>query len=87
MTDQPRLIRGYDLHHPEDLRVEFHEPGCPCFFCALHRQDDPSPEPALSFGQIGALVWLGLAIGTAIAFAIDPHGAWLALTTVFTGGR
>lgn len=76
-----RLHRVYDIRHPDPLRVEIHDPACDCPACAPYRQS-PAAEPALTFAEIGNLAWLGLAIGTVIAFAIDPAGAWHALTAI-----
>ncbi len=82
-----RLPRADETARPAPVHVEFHGYDCDCGGCPTPRRSRPAKAPELTFLQIGNLVWLGLAIGSAIAFAIDPHGAWLALTTVFTGGR
>ena len=82
-----RLHRVVDQRDPAGAHVEIHAPECDCAACTPYRQPAPAEPPALTFQQVGALVWIGLAIGSAIAFAIDPHCAWLALTTVLTGGR
>ncbi|WP_174293431.1 hypothetical protein [Sphingomonas bacterium] len=83
-----RLHRVYDLHRPEPIRVEIHDHDCDCPACAPYLQPAaPLPRSHLTFAELGWLAALGMAIGHVIAFAYDPHGAWLALTTMFAGGR
>lgn len=83
----PRVQRRYELREPNILVVDFHDPACPCHDCETMRAEAAAREAIRTFCAAGWLSLLGVAIGSAIAFAIDPHGAWLALTTVFGGGR
>ncbi|WP_174286662.1 hypothetical protein [Sphingomonas bacterium] len=75
MTVNAELHRVYEFQRPEPLRVEIHDIDCPC--CA------PPDDRQLTFADLGRLAWWGMAAGTAIAIAIDPHGAWQALASCF----
>ncbi|MDQ2762106.1 MAG: hypothetical protein M3Y22_00980 [Pseudomonadota bacterium] len=74
MIDLPippgHLLRDDDVHRPE----------CRCETCEPYRPDLPEP---LAEPRIGELMILGILAGNAIAFAIDPHGAWAALADAF----
>lgn len=86
---QPQVQRRYEVKAPNLYVVDFHHDDCDCPVCESMRDRSATDDPAalLAFCVAGWMAWAGLAIATAIAFAIDPHGAWLALTTAFTGGR
>lgn len=65
-----RLLRSHDVDRPDCRRDE---PGPAC----------PSSPESPSAQQIGGLMILGVIVGNAIAFAIDPHGSWAALADIF----
>ena len=59
--------------------VQIHDQNCDCPACEPYSQRQPT---ALTFHDLGWLSLAGAAVGSAIGFAIDPHGAWLALVDV-----
>lgn len=79
MTVHRQLHRVYEFSQPEPLRVEIHDPDCPC--CA------PPEDCALTFIDLGKLAWWGMIAGSAIAFMIDPAGAAHALLAAVGLGR
>lgn len=75
--------------------LQFHDPECPCLPCdqmrleaeqraAAHVPVEPATPVLDAFCQAGWLAGAGILIGSAIAFAIDPHGATHALAAAFT---
>jgi hypothetical protein len=67
-------------------RVEFHGPDCDCCWCTEEAADAAAQRDLDTFVRAGKRAGWGLVIGTAIAFAIDAHGAWLTLAS-FVGAR
>lgn len=96
---EPKFLEPHVIEKRElpAFVIEIHDPECPCIPCDQARFDAEAaaatpeaeaPTPLLdAFCNAGWLAGLGMLIGSAIAFAYDAHGAWLALTTMFTGGR
>jgi hypothetical protein len=78
----PRLQHVVELHDPTPLRVEFHDPCCPCHWCVEEEADAAAQRDLDTFVRAGKLAAWGIAIGSAIAFAIDAHGALLALAAL-----
>lgn len=86
MSVEPRLLRTYELHDPTPLTVEFHGTGCPCCWCVEAEVDAAAERDLDTFVRAGKLAAWGMAIGSALAFAVDAHGAWLTLAS-FLGAR
>ena len=72
----PRLHRAVQLPELMARDVEIHEFGCQCGGCEPYV---PSVPTRLTAADIGKLAIAGAAVGSAIAFAIDAHGAAAAL--------
>lgn len=77
---RPRIVRRYEASATGSYPVEVHGDDCPCHHCApakspaadaLRPVDPPLPIVRLTFAAI--------VTANAIAFAIDPAGAWGAL--------
>lgn len=71
---KPQIERLYapNLHRP--YATEFHLDGCTCDACTSPIDTIPSKLPIAKLAIAGALV------GNAVAFAINPAGAWTALS-------
>jgi hypothetical protein len=75
-----RLHRALRLPDALPYDTEIHEHDCQCDACEPYA---PSVEPRLTANDIGILAIAGAVVGSAIAFAIDAHGAAAALASCF----
>lgn len=87
MTTHARLHRAfYDARSATPRRADIiHQSDCRCPECAAFEPASRPIERALTFVDFGWLALAGAAVGSAIAFSIDPHGAWHALASCFGG--
>lgn len=77
---RPRIVRRYEASITGSYPVEIHGDDCPCHHCA------PANSPAADTQRpvdpplpIVRLTFAAIVTANAIAFAIDPAGAWGAL--------
>lgn len=64
------------IHDHDQFREVWHEYGCPCDRC---EPPVPSVPARLTAPQLSGFAFAGIAVGNAIAFAIDPAGSARAL--------
>ncbi len=69
---QPKIERAFRLREPHVRIVEIHEIDCDCAACAPYVPSDPDRLTAVDMGKLATL---GVVVGSAIMFAIDPAGA------------
>jgi hypothetical protein len=76
---QPTITRAYRLAAPRPLAVEFHAMGCRCDACEPYAPSAPQELDAIAMGKLAVAA---VAVGSAIAFFIDPAGAAHALAAM-----
>ncbi len=76
MMRQPKIERTFRMREPHMRIVEIHDHDCDCAACAPYVPSDPDRLTAVDMGKLACL---GVVVGSAIMFAIDPAGAAAAL--------
>ncbi|WP_174297238.1 hypothetical protein [Sphingomonas bacterium] len=75
MISRPMSSRIHDRERPREM-VLIHLEHCDCAACMPHA---PGDRRSMSLSIAARWGLAGCLTGNAIAFALDPHGAWRAI--------